>query len=190
MAIFLIENPRCVFIHIPKTGGKSMRRVVTKGDRSESMFYQLPQEWRDAFSFAFVRNPFDRMVSAYYWHKKYKHKFGEAARISFGRFVDVALDWSIGFQVRTTWQQYVRHHTIPQTHPYHGLQYAKFIGRFEAIQDDFKVVANRLGVDANELPHVNKSNKPKGYRQFFDKQLRARVERFYRQDLDQLGYNF
>lgn len=66
MAIFIIRDPACAFIHIPKTGGASIRKAFFKGNHGEPYFYELPPEAEDFFRFAFVRNPFDRLVSAFH----------------------------------------------------------------------------------------------------------------------------
>ena len=66
MPLFLLNQPRCVFAHIPKTGGNSIRNVVFKRDYEGPWFGdQLPDDWHALFKFAFVRNPFDRVVSAW-----------------------------------------------------------------------------------------------------------------------------
>ena len=65
MAIFLIREPRCVFIHIPKTGGASIRHGVFKGNVDGPKQGFIPENWKSLYKFAFVRNPYDRVISAW-----------------------------------------------------------------------------------------------------------------------------
>ena len=66
------DNYRCIFIHVPKTGGMSVRKTLfTKSDLYPHLTirdYQSllsEQEVGSYYKFAFVRNPWDRLVSAY-----------------------------------------------------------------------------------------------------------------------------
>jgi hypothetical protein len=66
MPLFHLNNPPCLFAHIPTTGGHSLRKVVFGGDHLGPWFGdELPPEWQALFRFGFVRNPFDRLVSAW-----------------------------------------------------------------------------------------------------------------------------
>ncbi len=201
MAIFLIRDPRCVFIHIPKTGGASIRRGVFEENYEGPVFRDLPEEWQDAFCFGFVRNPFDRLASAYRMFTGGMHdtasryRAGESSDLhmrplSFREFLDIVLDESIIFdERRATYEERVRHHTIPQTHEFHGLQHAARVGRFERFADDFREIAERLGLASGNLPHLNRTAS-RDYRRYYDPETRSLAEAFYAEDLKQLGYQF
>ena len=79
-----------IFIHIPKTAGSSIGDPSYKKFRKGSLIQYLGDEdeayqghikaielkekvkepWRDFFKFCFVRNPWDRLVSAYLFYKQ------------------------------------------------------------------------------------------------------------------------
>lgn len=64
-----------------------------------------------------------------------------------------------------------------------------FVGRFETLEDDFRVVAERLGRHGLELPHVNDSQR-RHYRHYYDPALAAVVGERFSADLEAFGYEF
>lgn len=198
---FLIENPKCIFIHIPKTGGTSIRKgVFNLGDRNMcDKWGDVPAAWEKCFKFTFVRNPYDRLVSGW----KY---FGGEKNFSFANFVQIATDHKAHRGKPTgvpphpgrvnsgrEWEQFVRgsiyHHTMPQLHPYNNLKYADFVGRFENLQEDFDKICGRLNIPKQELPHLNKTNH-KHYSSYYDKSTKMIADQYFKEDLQKLGYYF
>src|SRR5947208_3465937 len=62
---------RCIFIHIPKTAGSSIALSLF-GEQLEHITYRdyqiaNPRKFDRYFKFAFVRNPWDRVVSSYFF---------------------------------------------------------------------------------------------------------------------------
>jgi hypothetical protein len=96
------------------------------------------------FKFSFVRNPWDRIVSAY----KYKY----AQRCDFKTYLFKQLptpSWSNAYC-----------HIIPQyefLYDAEGKCLVDFVGKFERLQEDFDQVCTTLGIPNVLLPHVNKS---------------------------------
>ena len=78
---------KCIFIHIPRTAGSSISTALTQrkkeGERFENrarvkqdkIHFTVEQAqkkfglkvWDEYLTFAFVRNPWDRLVSQYQW---------------------------------------------------------------------------------------------------------------------------
>jgi len=164
----------CVFIHVPKTAGTSVLRALGHGrsgrlpgqaartsgrDHLPWFVYQTANReyYARAFSFAFVRNPWDRALSAY------RHVLRESAGTGLGprgEAVDVHAYASFtDFVVRGLAEGHFRSHLmfLPQSFfvlgP-DGEPAVDFVGRFERIEEDFQVVAERLGLPA-DLPHEN-----------------------------------
>lgn len=194
MSNFRLRNPDCVLIHIPKTGGTSIRKGVWERRTSKPAFGYIPDEWAHLFKFAFVRHPLDRMISA--WKMFTEGARGDAgwklpddARpLTMEEFLDIIEDDTIIYdERRKTVEEKIRHHTIPQTHPFNCLHYADFVGRFERLDDDFKIVADRVGISA-DLPKMHYTAHHH-WREYLSGTNLQRAADYYRQDFEALGYD-
>jgi hypothetical protein len=107
-----IRLPNSCFVHIPRTGGLWLGRVIEelgikhqtlKGDiDSHFRFNQLPDNWRELHSFSFVRHPFDWVrsrwshaldIQAYdnYRHYGVHREFDECVRPTLRETIEVIL---------------------------------------------------------------------------------------------------
>ena len=196
MGAFLINQPKCVFIHIPKTAGSSIRNGIFKGDVNGPVFSTLPKDWEQYFSFTFVRNPYDRMVSAWKMFsdgmlnsKWAYHNKPPLVGISFFDFLQIAIDSSIDHDSRNNIESVLRHHTLPQVHPYHCFEYTKFIGKFENLENDFQVIADKIGLKSFNLVHFNRTNR-KSYKEYYTDETYNIVSKYYKEDLLKFDYSF
>lgn len=183
MSNFLINNHKIVFIHIPKSAGTSIRKGFFNGNYTGPVMGHIPKEWESYFKFAFVRNPYERFVSAYKMFKKNK------SDMSIKEFYDITVNEKISYNDRETLKSKIRHHTIPQLHPYNCLQFADFIGRYENLEKDFKFVCEKNNIPFTNLPHLNKT-KNDDYRSYYNDELKQLVYEYYREDLETFNYEF
>ncbi|HKV55770.1 MAG TPA: sulfotransferase family 2 domain-containing protein [Candidatus Binataceae bacterium] len=137
-----------------------------------------PELYSTAFKFAFVRNPWDRLVSRYAFlldnvgHPE--HRMVKRMR----RFEDY-VEWEIR-QRRMFQCDYV-------TGPNNQL-IVDFIGYYERLHRDFEHVCACLGIEA-ELPHDNASNHTE-YRNYYTPASRELVAEHFRHDIELFGYDF
>ncbi len=149
----------------------------------------LPQVAQSRFfRFAFVRNPFERLVSCYYNKVANQHRQRDYSSY----FVGVPTTWSFGEFARWALAQAVpdHHYGLQSRYMVHnGKLCADFVGRYESLEADWAKVAGRfeLGV----LPSMNVSTRAlRGpYQSLFDPELRMLANEFYREDLDRFGYD-
>src|ERR1700745_2368355 len=72
MYILRYLSPECVMVRVPKTGSTSVIDGLLWGvDAAEILIGEFPAQWRSLYSFGFVRNPFDRLVSAFHMFQGY-----------------------------------------------------------------------------------------------------------------------
>ncbi|MYJ76180.1 MAG: sulfotransferase family protein [Gammaproteobacteria bacterium] len=138
----------------------------------------LPAETRDYFKFAFVRNPYDRFVSACAMLNKRNPGYRGAET----SFMKRALAFP-RFRRRMLIRPQVE--MLEESNGRIGMD---FVGRFETLQASFADACRRIGVAAGELEHSNASAH-RAYRTYYDDELLARITDLYRRDFDEFGYD-
>jgi hypothetical protein len=192
---FRFDDLRCIFIHIPRTGGvsvcKSIFNNLAGGHKSFKEYkYIFGKNYEDYFKFSFVRNPFDRLYSSYNFLKQ-----GGLGRAdleflwstlekydSFDRFVKEGLPYDNEIKEKV--------HFLPQVkfiyNDRRDLE-VDFVGYFENFQTDFSKVIKRLNLDSN-LAHLNNSKPEYSSIQVFDNEMKEIVYHFYKEDFIYLNY--
>jgi len=185
-----------IFIHIRKTGGTSIecifkknvggafengRSVQYKHENAERMKKLFPEEWDKYFKFTIVRNPFDLLVSRYFWSRDEQHLKSFKER-SFSQFLldvnknNLPIKWTIP----TCQYDQI---TIG------GKSGMEYIGKFENLQEDFNIICDKIGIPKQQIPHKNKS-KHKHYTEYYDDETRQIVAELYAKDIEYFGYEF
>ncbi len=158
------------------------------------LFEKYQDTKKPDFVFAFVRNPFDRLVSTYENQVRNPSNFSK----QFFRKGMHKSFWKFGLRPEMTFKEFVqRIHKIPDKNCnwHFKSQYTfipeniDFLGYFENLEKDFNEVCRILG-EKKELPHKNKSLKRKNYRDYYDEETKKLVEERYKTDLKRFGYKF
>jgi chondroitin 4-sulfotransferase 11 len=206
---------KCVFVHIPRTGGTSIESALGlwgdwRQENTSSMFGMitspdlkrrlgttpylqhltanelsslLPREFQRYYRFAFVRNPWDRMVSIHARMDPHMHAVAQSAGLPLGgTSFDQFLELTENFE-----------HV--QLAPQHGFVLdsagdlaVDFVGRFERLAADFATICAKLGFQC-ALSHRNAS-KRRDYRTYYSCASRRAVERRYGDDIERFQYLF
>ena len=190
------DRTESLFIHIPKSAGRSLCRGlydVKSVEHASADWYQVldPDKFQRYFKFTFVRNPWDRAVSAY----AYLRQGGSPASAEDAR-------WSQFINHYQSFDEFVCDWMTPDTITRNALftpqvEFLKniygqiemdFVGRFETLIADFDNIAARFK-SAGTLPHLNSSrNQP--YQSLYTDQSREIVANLYKADIDAFGYTF
>lgn len=137
------------------------------------------------FTFAFVRNPWDLVVSTFHYLQQ---MFATHEQLG------IADPDYAHLLARPSFDDFVRSYPMigsDQTAfltDSAGRIAANFIGRCERIDADFATVCRRIGVAA-ELRRENVTPHPP-YRELYTPETRAIVERHFARDLERFGYEF
>jgi hypothetical protein len=194
MPTILFTSPCAVMVRIPKTGSTSVIRGIFGGiDEAKAIAYgSFPEEWKGFFSFCFVRNPFDRLVSAYIMFKRYRtsSKAEESFRrqITLSRILDVVEDENIS-PIGDSYFAKLKKHSIPITSGFFPVDSVNEIYRFESFPSEYRRLCQQLEIPPGEIPHFRKSDR-EPYQEYFDAATRARAEKVFQKDCERFGYKF
>jgi hypothetical protein len=158
-----------LFLHIPKTGGTSVRTALGMGTIPHHVtalwLWQECPEAFSKFSFAFVRNPWDRMVSYFYYQRERDwEKPGRFDRVEMVQQVDFIFDEA-------------------------GQPLVDFVGRYENLAEDFDTICGHIGIPTPPLQHLNRSEH-RHYRECYDEEAMQFVIDHFADDIKRFGYSF
>lgn len=187
MSVFALRNPNAVFIGIPKTGSSTIREGIWKKDYEAFYGVGMPLKFARLIlnegwmSFAFVRHPFDRLVSAYSDFTQIR-----GLGLDIHQFCDIVMDEKTSFELVGPAER-IRHHTLPQTHPAYALEYANWKLDFENFDAKVRAVCFLLKKQLDEIPQV-KSTKHGHWRDVIPDDYLPDLANYYRQDFEELHY--
>jgi len=183
------------------TTGLRIHRLFDRSDyqiRRTQLLADLNDHYDDYFKFAFVRNPWDRLVSCY----------SQKLNLN-GPGLKLPVDNDIQLYPGMSFPAFVEAvHEIPDgaANPHFQSQHMvicgpgedkpilpDFVGRFENLAADFDAVAERIsGPQKLELPHIlrSRSRQSRTYTEFYDDRLRDLAHERYRDDIEIFGYSY
>lgn len=190
---FRIKN--ILFTHIPKAAGSSIGEAILGHDRvghypARYIKRLDPVFFEKCFKFTIIRNPWDRLYSAYYFLKSggkgsWDSIWAEKNKISSMSFEKFVLDFIDPISI------YSIIHLAPQTdfiYDQNGKQLINHIGRLESLQEDLLTLSKLSGLKI-PLVHSNKTNK-KPYTEIYTSEMKKKVQLVYAKDICLLNYEY
>ena len=210
-----------VFVHIQKTGGDTVSRLLSESVPDIFRFQAKHgfavdaakdlEQWNEYFKFAFVRNPWDRLVSWYSmirdakeirWHQALANR----RKRSHLRQTGENKLWRYALDNSSTFEEFVVNCTdeievargVFYSFAYNQLDYitdskgnllVDFVGRFENFGSDLLKVYNKLGIEFKSIPHENRSARGH-YSSFYTPETKTIVEERFKRDIEYFGYEF
>jgi hypothetical protein len=191
---------RAIFIHVPKAAGSSVcAALFAARPRHVPLSRYLaidPDRFARYLKFGFVRNPWDRMHSAYIYLLRSigqsndsdgpwatRHLSAHPTFESFvhalddGRFRRLILG-SIHFRPQAHWMR------IPGSKDIR----CDYVGRFEHLVADFEEICRKLGVE-RKLP-ILRTSEHVPYQTVYSQRMIERVAELYADDIQVFGYGF
>lgn len=204
---------KCIFIRIIKTAGLSVNKVL--GQEKEQIICggHVPAKkikkrvseatWENYFKFSFVRNPWDKMVSQWWYngHPKVRGRNIYTSKVE--TFREYILYFAEGGRVTAK-------RNDPRCTPWlvddSGKILVDFVGRFENLEEDFNFVCQQLTPLKHEegkpwppkLPHLNGAKHrrkrtgwtDKPYQDYYDDETKEIIAREFKDDINLFGYKF
>lgn len=191
------DKKKAIFVHIPKCAGIAVKKALfddLSGGHTKLTTYCRafePDLFLSYFKFTFIRNPWDRLVSAYHYlsnggYGARDREWFERELATYNDFDDFVCNWlrpenlhkHIHFCPQVDFVEDRNHRGV-------GVDY---LGFYENIEEDFNYIANRIGV-AKTLQKRNSSSHS-SYKQYYREATREIVRSVYRKDIERFGYNF
>ncbi len=152
----------------------------------------LPAQFDQLFKFTFVRNPWDRHVSAYEHFVREQKQILDANNIrtfdEFSRWLLV--DAEIYQGPKPVLIAAVRRSQFEYVIDLSGRVIVDFVARFDRLIEDFEFVQRRIGVTPVKLPHKRKAKNRKDYRCYYTDETAQLVGDYYRRDIENFDYSF
>jgi hypothetical protein len=185
------DRTKSIFIHIPKVAGKSISQALYgKDPRHHSIVDFINQDvdkYINYYTFSFVRNPWSRFCSIYFYLCEQNKNFpnGQYAWLSkyknINDFVLNALHPDLLTQFDFFKTQFFYLSNVDNAIA------VDYIGKFEDIDHDFAIISKKLGVNRS-LPHIGKARFRKKYYEVLSVKSVDRIGEVYERDLVEFGY--
>ncbi len=205
----ILPEHKLIFIHIPKTGGSSVANALENLNTQDAKALSQPlgilqpnrhlkakevkyllgdKIWNEFFSFAFVRNPWDLMVSQYHWWLQKAGQYPSCRKDvekikRMGNFTNF---------LNSKYGQKMFHDTTGNMFDWIAEDdriIVDFVGKFENLQDGLNEVCQRLNLEPIQLPHTNKT-KRKPYQDYYNDETKQLVAHRFRKTIEMFGYEF
>jgi len=161
--------------HHPRNYGDFYNHIVA----SEIKSRVSADVWNNYYKFCFERNPWDKLVSLFWWDIKRRKLRNESFREYILHFDEDHPRWKKKIQFAE--------------YAIDGKVVVDFIGRYENLNLDFKKVCDNLGLPFDGIFTKEKSErrpKEKHYSTYYDAETKELVRKRFSRKIALLGYSF
>jgi len=192
---------KAIFVHIPKTAGTSIeeamgikvlkgvvlrshKTTVIKGVKYAPQHFtcsilkthpRTKDYWKKYFKFSFVRHPYTRVLSEFFWVKKKKCKIFNPKM--FNEFLE-----SYYMKLNTD-------HKLPQSDFLYvnGQLQVDWVCKFENLGKSYRRLSKKLKLP-HKIPHIQRSNNRRAYSTLLTAQNKDFIYELYKQDFINFNY--
>ena len=177
-----------VHVHCKKAGGMSLGHLFpqfeTHHNNMHEYFMMLGSSLKDYFAWSIARNPWDRMVSLFY----YENQVSKNCRTDdFKTFIVDMYDSVKSNTYEYYYDSVEQIDYMKDLHDQFSLDYVACLGNIER---DFEMVKKRTGIpDYFKYPHAN-ATKHGDYRGYYDEETKRMVAELQYKDIEFFGFVF
>ena len=212
--MLISDKRKFIFVHVQKTAGTSLQNVLRAhapdarlwhgrhGHASSGIAEIGRERWERYFSFGFVRNPWDRLVSHYAMIRDRIEELSPEQRqqahpfkielwnyvLHFSHDFESFLDNCTGLVWDRDCYKSFLFNQLDYLTDEQGELAVDFVGRFERFEADANQALQRIGINAG-VPRLNVS-KRSDYRDYYTPRTRELVARRFARDIEAFGYEF
>jgi len=211
------HTKKCLFVHIPKTAGTSIEKLLqgdnyTEGWSSHNKLYEYENEngYDSYYKFTFVRNPWERILSVYNYYREggnEKDLFRNPKKIINFAIKKLTtkkvLDFEISKKLPKDFDAFCDFF-IKNKQDFFGrnvldsqLSFIQinneiavdFIGKFESINHDIEVIKTKLNISF-DLEHKRKTLKKCHYSNYYNDFTKKIIADAFAEEIDFFEYKF
>ena len=182
--------PPIIWAKTPKCAGTSIKRTYHQQIKDGDIIQLLPTEieqfcfghsdlWESCYKFAVIRNPFDRIISAWKYLPETKDRL----------LIDVLKNYPKKWYGYKKWMHFTQTQTDMLSDVDGFIPHDKLI-RFEDLEAGLNEVMAVNGIQPIKIIYMNRSVRDRDYRKYYNTETRRMVERMYWMDLKLFGYEF
>ena len=188
-----------IFVHIPKCAGVSLWKSFSSRNIEYfghgGLHFRKPfschDSYKNYFSFSFVRNPWDRLVSTFFFLKSGGHHKNDMS--AYSKYMKTHSESFKEFIIEKFNNEAINQviHLKPQHHWIckNDQVCVDFLGKTESLQNNVNELCSALNIESIELRHLNQSTH-KHYAEYYDNETREIVAEKYARDIEYFGYKF
>lgn len=190
------DENKCIFIRIPKTASVSIHKSLFNHYPMPHYNWQVYKRiyghriYNEYFKFALVRNPYDRIVSTYFYfmnggYSQWEKNWRDKHLSNINNFSDFVTKW-------------LPHHFTEREHLYPQHYFicnssfqleVDFVGKFETLETDFEFITKKLGTRSN-LQKLNISNRQADFNFYQTNETRKIISELYKKDFEIFAYPY
>jgi len=164
------------------TAGQNMDKFYTVHPHPEiaGVKQYMGGEWDNYFKFAFVRNPFEIVVSRYHWDIGGKGKQETS--------IEGFREWIYGYcKPGGTYDRDLQHKYIC----INSKKEVDFVGKYESLNEDYETICQTIGAGIPELGFCKSGYRKKvHYSSYYTSEIVRLVSQYFEEDLQLFGYTF
>ena len=195
MTTLYFQQQNTVMVRIPKTGGTSIVNGIFGGINNATLKKRgsFPANLSGKPSFVMVRNPFDRLVSAYIMFKKYpvnnKNEEAFQEKLTLARLLTFIADNQCDINGRDYFSK-LHYHTLKQSSNIFPIDKVDKVYKFENFDDAYKdIYFKARALPCKQVPHLRQAER-EDYRNYFDSNSQRIAEILFEDDCASFSYNF
>jgi chondroitin 4-sulfotransferase 11 len=200
VAVVISHERRVLFVHVHRTGGTSIQKHLKEtlfgaqnlGLQHSSLIEAkrlIGPEFASYFKFAFVRSPWERLISWFFLMRRHYLDDAPPPELSgpesLPDYLKRCLQIIEGGQ---RWHYQCPPQQITLLEDDDGSVGVDALGRFESFQQDLETICRRLAI-TSAIPHLNPTTH-QNYRSYYTPESRRRVQFIYERDIQTFGYEF
>lgn len=197
--MLILDDKKIAFVHIPKTAGTTIRRVLSDHGANKAHEYPHPRAkhikvrefvrsiptYRDYFIFAIVRNPWDRMVSL--WRYGTSDKDPHTPQAFETWLTTYAGTWGYNENIKYALNKESQGSWLTDDK---GVYACNYVGRFEQLETDYSYVAVQYGLKLYDKLPFEKTTTHKHYSEYYTTKTRQWVRKYFADDIKDFKYHF